>query len=171
MTVPFPEPSHEESDPKELLLRYLDYFRSAVAAKVDGLSPDELRRTRLPSGWTPLELVKHLVYMERRWLRWGFCGEAVDAPWGDQGADGRWRVEPDETVADLVAALHRGGEQTRAIVVPANLGDAAAVGGRFDGAEPPPTLAWILFHVLQEYARHAGHLDIARELADGSTGE
>ena len=50
---------------------------------------------------------------------------------------------------------------------PATLG---AAGGRF-GADDRPTLNWILFHVLQEYARHTGHLDVARELIDGVTGE
>jgi Protein of unknown function (DUF664) len=45
------------------------------------------------------------------------------------------------------------------------------VGGRFADGDRRPTLAWVLFHVLQEYARHAGHLDIARELLDGTTGE
>ena len=52
------------------------------------------------------------------------------------------------------------------------IAERGAVGGRFaDDGTPPPTLAWICFHVLQEYARHAGHLDVVRELADGATGE
>jgi uncharacterized damage-inducible protein DinB len=142
-----------------------------VARKVDGLSDAELRSTRLPSGWTPLELVKHLVYMERRWLQWGFAGVPVEEPWGDRGSDGRWAVAADESLADLLADLHAGGRRTRQIVEAASLPDLAATGGRFGGDEPPRTLAWILFHVLQEYARHAGHLDIVRELADGSVGE
>jgi hypothetical protein len=53
----------------------------------------------------------------------------------------------------------------------AELTDVAAVGGRFADGDRRPTLAWVLFHVLQEYARHAGHLDIVRELLDGATGE
>jgi hypothetical protein len=76
-------------------------------------------------------------------------------------------------VADLVAALHAGGVQTQGIVAESALSDVAAIGGRFgkDDPAPHPTLAWIMIHVLQEYARHAGHLDIARELVDGATGE
>src|SRR5918996_6267936 len=65
------KPSREMSDPKELLLGFLDYYRSAIGRKVEGLSDSELRTSRLPSGWTPLELLKHLVFMEQRWLRWG----------------------------------------------------------------------------------------------------
>jgi hypothetical protein len=173
MTSPaaLPEPDGQLGDAKQLLLGYLDYYRSVVARKVDGLSDAELRSTRLPSGWTPLELVKHLVYMERRWLQWGFAGVPVEEPWGDRGSDGRWAVAADESLADLLADLHAGGRRTRQIVEAASLPDLAATGGRFGGDEPPRTLAWILFHVLQEYARHAGHLDIVRELADGSVGE
>jgi Protein of unknown function (DUF664) len=173
MTGVVHEPNREISDPKELLLDYLDYYRSVIVRKIDGLEEHELRTSRLPSGWTPLELLKHLVYMEQRWFRWGFAGEQVPAPWGDREEHGRWRVDPNETVADLIAGLHAGGVRTRAIVAKSRLGDVAAIGGRFgeDDAEPRPTLVWILHHVLQEYARHAGHLDIVRELADGVTGE
>ncbi|MCL7021164.1 DinB family protein, partial [Vibrio vulnificus] len=47
----------------------------------------------------------------------------------------------------------------------------AAGGGRVAGEGEAPTRGWILCHVLQEYARHAGHLDVVRELADGTRGE
>ncbi|MPZ97560.1 MAG: DUF664 domain-containing protein, partial [Propionibacteriales bacterium] len=161
-----PEPGPDVADPKVLFLRYLDFYRSVVVRKLDGLSDAELRGTRLPSGWTPIELLTHLVHMEQRWLRWGFAAEQVERPWGDNGPDGRWQVGADEALVDLVARLHAGGEQTRAIVAAAELSDHAAVGGRFTDEADRPTLAWILFHVLQEYARHAGHLDIVRELAD-----
>ncbi|HLJ65870.1 MAG TPA: DinB family protein [Chloroflexota bacterium] len=168
---PFREPPPTLSDPRELLLGFLDCYREVIARKLSGLPEGELRRSRLPSGWTPLGLVKHLVYMERRWVQWGFRGEAVEDPWGDQRPVGTWHVEPDETAQELIAALQAEGTRTRAIVEPASLENRAASGGRFNPADEHPTLGWILFHVLQEYVRHAGHLDIARELADGSTGE
>jgi hypothetical protein len=168
------EPDRTLADPADLLLGYLDFYRAVIDRKLAGLSDDDLRSSRLPSGWTPLELVKHLVFMERRWLRWGFAAEPVDRPWGDNldaAADGRWYADPAETVADLLGAMHAGGRRTREIVAGARLADVAALGGRFDGSGPVPTLGWTLFHVLQEYARHAGHLDVARELVDGATGE
>ncbi|WP_042385174.1 DinB family protein [Streptacidiphilus melanogenes] len=172
MTSSLPEPDQQLSDPGELLLDYLDYYRSVVGAKLEGMSDAELRASRLPSGWSPIELLKHLVHMEQRWLRWGFRGEQVSAPWGDRGPADRWSVGPQETAADLLAALHAGGAYTRAVAAGTPLSAPAAVGGRFaDNGTAPPTLGWILFHVLQEYARHAGHLDIVRELADGTTGE
>jgi Protein of unknown function (DUF664) len=171
MSRSFPEPSSTIADPSRLFLEYLDYYRATIEAKLDGLSEAELRHSRLPSGWTPIELLKHLVYMEQRWLVWGYEAEPVDAPWGDRGPEDRWQVGDDESVEDLVAALHRGGARTRAIVEAADLASQGRRGGRFGSDREPPTLVWILFHVLQEYARHAGHLDIARELADGSVGE
>ncbi|MFJ1936750.1 DinB family protein [Kitasatospora sp. NPDC088160] len=172
MITPLPEPSTQLSDPGALLLDYLDYYRFAIGVKVEGLSDEDLRTSRLPSGWTMLELLKHLVHMEQRWLRWGFRAELVPAPWGDRGPEGRWHVTRQESAADLLAALRAGGEYTRAVASGTPLSAVAAAGGRFpDDGTGRPTLGWILFHVLQEYARHAGHLDIVRELTDGATDE
>jgi hypothetical protein len=169
-----PKPPHELADTKTLLLAYLDHYRSIIVDKLAGLPEAELRRSRLPSGWTPIELLKHLVFMERRWIQWDFAGEPIDDPWGDNRnglREERWYVDPEETVEELIAALDAGAERTRAIVDTSDLAAPSTVGGRFRADGPRPTLNWILFHVLQEYARHAGHLDIARELADGRTGE
>jgi uncharacterized damage-inducible protein DinB len=166
------EPRLDSSDVAAQFVAYLDYYRSAVARKLEDLSDEQLAASVLPSGWTPLELLTHLVHMERRWFRWGFLGEAVEDPWGDH-VDGDphapWHVAPGTTKDALVAALHEEGERTRAVLTGHPLDERAAVGGRF--ASEPPTLTWICFHVLQEYARHAGHLDVARELVDGGLGE
>jgi len=95
----------------------------------------------------------------------------VDRPWGDNGEDDRWRVGPEETADSLLNALRAGGRRTRAIVEAARLDDAARVGGRFDSDAEAPVLERILLHVLQEYARHCGHLDVVVELMAGSVGE
>jgi uncharacterized damage-inducible protein DinB len=166
------EPDLTLHDPVDLLAGYLDYYRDGVLRKFAGLPDADARRSFVPSGWTPLGLLKHLAYMERRWLRWGFAGERVADPWGDHHEDtGGWYVEPGETVEDVMAFFREQCSRSRAIAASADLADHAAVGGRFKSKEETPTLAWILFHVLQEYARHLGHLDIVRELADGVTGE
>jgi uncharacterized damage-inducible protein DinB len=166
------EPARTLHDPAELLAGYLDYYRDGVLRKLDGMSAGETSRSRLPSGWTPSGLLKHLAYMERRWLRWGFAAEQVDSPWGDQSEQrGSWHVGPDETVEDVKSFYLEQCARSREIAAGAQLSDRAAVGGRFESEEDTPTLAWILFHVLQEYARHLGHLDIVRELADGDVGE
>lgn len=169
MSVPFPEPTTPAGSRTEVFLRYLDYFRDRVAAKLRELPEGELRRSRLPSGWTPVELVKHLTCMERRWLEWGFEGRAVADPWADT-RDDRWYVAPEESLDDLLAALAERAERSRAIISRHDLDEAGQPSERWDG-EPPATLERVLFHVMQEYSRHLGHLDIACELAGGSPGE
>jgi hypothetical protein len=150
----------------------LDYLREAVVRKIDGMTEVDLRSSRLPSGWAPLELVQHLVYMERRWIQWGFAGEQVADPWGDDDpSKGRWQVPAGERTEDLIGRLRAIGERTRAIVEGAELNALARTGGRFPEGTTPPALSWILVHLVQEYARHAGQLDVVRELADGHVGE
>ena len=169
------EPRLDSADPAEQFAAYLDYYRAVVARKLDGMTDEQLRTSLLPSGWTPLEMLTHLVHMERRWFVWGFLGEQVEHPWGDNVDDAPeqpWRVPDGVGPDELVAALHAGGRRTQEVLASHDLAERGAVGGRFVAADgTPPTLAWICFHVLQEYARHAGHLDVVRELADGATGE
>jgi uncharacterized damage-inducible protein DinB len=169
MSLPFPEPTAAASSRAEVFLRYLDYFRSRLVSKLEALPGSELRRSRVPSGWTPVELIRHLGYVEMRWLEWGFEGRDVADPWADS-RDGRWCVPDGETLEGLVAALHAQAARTRAIVESHDLADIGQPGERWDGADPP-ALERILFHLVQEYARHVGHLDIASELAGGQTGE
>ncbi|AJC57100.1 DinB family protein [Streptomyces sp. 769] len=167
------EPDVTLTSPAELLAGYLDFYRDAVLRKLAGLTDEELRGSRLPSGWAPLELLKHLAHVELRWLQWGFAGQQVEQPWGDMEArGGRWRVEAGETVEEVTAFFRVQCERSRAIVAGARLEDRmATLGGRVPPEEERPTLIWVLFHLLQEYARHVGQLDVVRELADGVTGE
>lgn len=165
----FPSPTTPRDDRREVLLEYLDFYRAVVRDKVAGLEEEAQRTSRLPSGWTPLELVKHLVNVERRWLVWGFEGVAVDDPWAEE-RDHRWYAAPDESVDELLDAFDEGGRHTREVVRAHSLDDVGAPSDRWDGADPP-RLERVLLHLLQEYARHAGHLDIVREMADGTTGE
>lgn len=155
---------------------YLDWMRSEICRTVLALSPEEQRMPRVPSGWTPLELLSHCLHMEQRWFVWGFLGEQVAEPWGDWNTEepwlsddsdetaprARWVVGDDVTAAGLAERLELVGQRTRGVLRDSSLDARAASGGRF--ADDPPTLEWICFHVLAEYARHAGHLDIVVEL-------
>ena len=156
---------------------YLDWMRAEVVRGVLTLPVEEQRTPRVPSGWTPLELLSHCLHMEQRWFVWGFLGEQVAEPWGDWSTDepwlsdesdetapaARWTVPDGVTAEELADRLERVGERTRGVLREFAPDARAAVGGRF--ADDPPTLEWICFHVLAEYARHAGHLDIVVELA------
>lgn len=169
VSVPSPAPTDPVPSRALVFLGYLDYFRARVIEKIEGLPDGALRQSRLPSGWTPLELLKHLACVELRWLEWGFDGRPVDDPWGDS-RDGRWYVGAEATLDHLTAALRTQAERTRAVIEAHDLAETGRPGPRWDGADPP-TLERILFHLVQEYARHLGHLDIVAELADGQVGE
>ena len=82
MSIPFPEPTLPAASRTAVLLGYLDYFRSVLRGKLAGLDEAALRGSVLPSGWSPLELVKHLTFVEMRWLDWGFEGRAGRRPVG-----------------------------------------------------------------------------------------
>ncbi|MGL5849877.1 MAG: DUF664 domain-containing protein [Phycicoccus sp.] len=157
---------------------YLDWARADLARTVLALPTDQQHTTLVPSGWTPLELLSHCLHMEQRWFVWGFLGEPVEAPWGDwnvpepwasddsgaERAGARWAVAGGATAAELAGRLDEVGARTREVLARHPLDETAASGGRFSA--DPPTLEWICFHVLAEYARHLGHLDIVVELGD-----
>lgn len=145
---------------------YLDFYRRQLVDGVLDLSEEQRRETRLPSGWTPLELLSHVLHMERRWFLWRFLGEDLADPAGDwlDGRIGetRWAVAEGVRAEDLADRLLAVGERTSALLREHDLAERAAAPR---GVAEPVDLRWTCFHVLQEYARHAGHLDVVRELA------
>jgi uncharacterized damage-inducible protein DinB len=164
------EPDKRGAAGAERWAAYLDWVRADIAATVLALPEDVRRRSSLPSGWTPIELLSHVLHMERRWFRWGFLGEPVEEPWGDWTADepwdrddARWVVADAVTAEQLAERLAEVGRRTTEVLRAFPLDAAASPSGRF--AADPPTLEWICFHVLAEYARHAGQLDVAVEIA------
>jgi hypothetical protein len=169
VTTPRAEPPPWLIDPKAILLAQLAYYRATLLSKLDGLD-SQLTDSVVPSGWSPLELLKHLVYVERRWMEWGFEGLPVSDPWGDHDPDSDgWRLLPEDRLETLTVRLAGIAARTEAAAEAHPLTERARLGGRFRA--DPPTLGWILLHLLQEYARHLGHLDVARELIDRQTGE
>ncbi|QYJ04003.1 DinB family protein [Nocardioides panacisoli] len=171
------EPAKGRAAGAERWADYLDWLRESMVVGVLALTDEQRRTSRVPSGWTPLELLSHVLHMEQRWFVWGFLGEDVPDPWGDWNVDepwlgdnsdetrpaARWVVAPSVTAEDLAARLRSVGTRTRGVLRDHPLSATASPGGRF--GDEPPTLEWICFHVVAEYARHAGHLDIVVELA------
>jgi uncharacterized damage-inducible protein DinB len=163
-------PGVEVSDPRELLLGYLDWYRDALLRKIAGLSDTQLRTPLAPLGWSPLGLVKHLGWVERRWMRWGFAAEDI-LPYLPGGDEVEWTVTAEESTDSVMSAYFDEVERSRSLAAGADLTASSRIGGRFKTRDQAPSLSRILFHLLQEYARHLGHLDIARQLIDGVTGE
>lgn len=154
------------------LLEFLDAQRHAVLEVVDGLDERGMRRALLPSGWTPVGMVAHLCDAERYWFQWVLTGHMHAAPIWPEGPDAEAR-DAFDTHLPVAVVLDFYRAQTAIF----NELLAQTVPGAVPAGIPLPSHASIAtsvrrvaIHLLEETARHAGHLDAARELADGTTG-
>ncbi len=153
---------------KEMLATFLDWHRATLRCKLSGLSDAQLRQAHLPSGMSLLGLTKHIADVERSWFRECFAGEDLAGLWDSEDPNRYWRIEPEETTAEVLAFADSEAAQARAILAAADLDDLAKA------ASPEQaglTLRWIAFHMLEELARHNGHADFIREGIDGAVGE
>jgi hypothetical protein len=160
-------------DERAMLTSFLDYHRDTVLWKASGLTREQMAATLPPSSLTIAGLVKHLALVEDTWFTERFAGAGA-GQWSsiDWDADPDWEFrtalddEPEALLAMYAAACAR----SRAVTDGAASLDDHSVGvDRREGT--PFTLRWILLHMLEETARHNGHLDLLRELADGTAGE
>ncbi|MFH9350744.1 DinB family protein [Kitasatospora sp. NPDC017646] len=152
---------------KESLHAALDRHRDAVLWKVQGLDDERLRRPMTPSGTNLLGLVKHLGGAELGWFRETFGLETGPLPFdvdADDGSD--LRIEPHESTADVLAFYARARAAADEAI---NQLELDSQGTSWSGRTV--SLRWVLIHMTTETARHAGHMDILRELADGATGD
>jgi len=151
---------------KESLRVALDRHRDAILWKLEGLDDEQLRRSMVPSGTSLLGLVKHVAAVEYGWFCDTFGREAEPLPFDDDDPDADLRVEPDETTADLLAFYGRARAAADHAIDEVGLEET---GMAWFGE--PVTMRWVLIHMVEETARHAGHVDILRELIDGVTGD
>ncbi len=152
----------------ELLNGFLDWYRAIVENKVADLSLDDASRVMTPTGLSALGVVKHLGDVEQSWFRERFAGESIDTGASDEDPDVLFRIEPGETVASVVAFYRESTAHSRRIVAASSLDDLSQNASPFYGRV---SLRWIVVHLLEETARHAGHLDLMREQIDGRTGD
>jgi uncharacterized damage-inducible protein DinB len=156
----------DAADEYTTLDAFLEWHQQTVLHKISGLSEADLRRSIVPSGVTPLGMVKHLAYVHRYWFRNIFVDEpGLPLPWSKEDPDADWRIELTDTTEAMIALYQAEVDQARAICAAATLDAMARNPNR------PRNLRWIMVHMIEEIARHNGHLDIIRELTDGVTGE
>jgi hypothetical protein len=153
--IAFPRPNPDE---RELYLSWLGFLRGVVVRKLGGVSDEGGR-------WTPdgaliplLGIINHLTHVEWRWIDGAMRGEEVSR------SEDEFHPGTDLTVGEAVAAYRARGEATDAYV-------RAAPSLEVIGAGDDVDLRWVLLHLINETARHAGHADATRELFDGTTGE
>ena len=157
-------------DERTILTTVLDYARDTVHAKCTGLSDADARRAPLPSSplMTVSGLVSHLRWVESSWIEKTLLGGTIDAPWTEDDPDREFRIAVKLPLARLLAEYRATCARHRDLVASLDL-DTPSQGDLGWRAEPV-TLRWILFHLVEETARHNGHIDILRELADGVRG-
>jgi uncharacterized damage-inducible protein DinB len=153
------KPPKLEGDERSTLHALLRYQRSSLVKKVRGVGEEAARETPLPSGTSLLWLMKHMARAESLWVLHRFAGQDVPLD-ADQ-------VGPDDTVASAIAAYEATWPRVDAVVEAASNLDERC---QRTVDEASVNLRWVLMHLLEETARHAGHADILRELADGDTG-
>jgi hypothetical protein len=147
------------------LTGHLDFLRSTVVWKAAGLTDEQARRRVLaPSALSVASIVKHLTCVERFWFSIDFAGHDLPHPWTADDPHGCFRLDPGDTIAGLVAAYQAECERSRRAIDGFGLDDAALT----DGMDF--TLRFALAHMIEETARHCGHLDLLREHLDGLTG-
>lgn len=156
-----------QADERAALAAFMDGQRLTVLRKLDGLDEAQLRTPAAPSGWHMLGVVNHLALVERWWFRDVFAGEDCTYPWTDEDPDADFRADG-QTVADVLERYRDEVARATAIVAAADLDAHSARPGRRGGLF---SLRWIVLHMMEETARHLGHLDLAREALDGATGE
>ena len=151
---------------KESLKVALDRHRDAVLWKLEGLDDEQLRRPMVPSGTSLLGLVKHLAAVEYGWFCDTFGREAEPLPFDDDDPDADLRIEPGETTEDVLAFYGRARAAADQAIDELDIEDT---GTAWFGEAV--TMRWVLIHMVEETARHAGHVDILRELIDGMAGD
>ncbi|MEO3747175.1 DinB family protein [Plantactinospora sp. B5E13] len=152
---------------KQTLLMFLEAQRSSVLAIIDGLEVEALTKSVVPSGWTPLGLIEHLSHAERHWFQKIVTGSLDPMPWPDDDCAPLTTPRPPDVVLGFYQA-----QCARSNEIVAATPLDAAPRGRHPGdlGAEITDLRRVILHMIEETARHAGHLDIARELLDGKTG-
>jgi hypothetical protein len=163
---------HPKSPDDQALLAFLDAQREAVLSIVAGLDEEAWQRSVVPSGWTPAGLVEHLGGAEWHWFQGVVAGASPELP-GDvdpQPYDPTAAFVSDSPSAEIIAFYRDQCARSDAVLAETPL--SAPPRGRHGDPEmdEPPNVRWVVLHMIEETARHAGHLDIARELLDGQTG-
>ena len=151
-------------DERSQLLEYLEVQRRSLRAAVRGLTEEQARSTPTASTMSLAALLKHVTATERRWVV-ATIAQQPEGIWPVEDWDAEWRLQPEDTVPHLLAASAAVSAETAAVV--AGVPDLDATVPLDDA--PDCSVRWVLLHVLEELARHAGHADLIRESVDGAT--
>ena len=157
-------------DERTMLTTFLNYTRLTVHQKCVAISQDSAGNA--PLGTSPLitiaGLVSHLRWVEAFWFDVVFLGRPDQAPYSDDDPDGEMRIGPSRPIQELLQEYADQCARNDAVIAATDL-DAPSL--RKNKAGEPIPLKWIITHLIEETARHNGHIDLLREIADGVTGD
>ncbi|MBC3762001.1 DinB family protein [Quadrisphaera oryzae] len=159
------------ADEATTLVGFLDFLRDTVALKTDGLSAEQLAAVHPPSSMTLGGMLKHLAYVEDQWVGHVLLGSPPAPPWDeapwDDDPDWDWHSAATDDPAALRGLWRSAVQRSRTDLPLDDLGRLSALERRGERV----SVRYVLVHLVEEYARHAGHADLLREAVDGSTGE
>lgn len=157
-------------DERTMLTTFLDYTRATVHAKCADVAAAGARSAPLPTSplMTLSGIVNHLRWVENWWFEVVLQDLPNNAPWTEEDIDREWRIAVERPIGELLAEYEQQCRRNRELVARLDL-DTPAKNTVRDGLTV--TLGWIVLHMVEETARHNGHLDVLRELADGVLGD
>jgi hypothetical protein len=158
------------ADERTQLMGWFDLQRSIIAFKCEGLSEADAHRALLPTSplMTVAGIVSHLRWTEHCWFEVLFLdqGESENPQFAQGSPDLDWKTEG-ASLTQLLAQYAQQCARSNQTIAGHSLDD---LGAHQDPEYDSPTLRWMIIHMVEETARHAGHLDTIRELLDGRKG-
>ncbi|MCO1339892.1 hypothetical protein BJH93_13490 [Kocuria polaris] len=172
-STPLPPGPPYDAGEREMLLNFIEFYRAIMLRKAEGLTRDELARSIPPSTMTLAGMIKHLAYVEHAWFSYRLGGGEQADPWSsvdwDEDADWDWNSAAHDAWEDVATLYLREIDHSRAVME--RHFDLDAPLARPDRQGRQVSVRWMLVHMVEEYARHAGHADLLRESIDGSVGD
>jgi hypothetical protein len=157
------------TDERDALTAYLDQQRLVLRTAAFGLTDEQARRTPTVSPLSVGGLIKHAAFVERQWMCYV---RELPFPAGPDAYAAGFRMEPGETLAGLLDNYAAAARDTDAGVADLPLDHPVPVPHTapwFPRDVEAWSVRWVLLHLIQETARHAGHADLVRESIDGAT--
>jgi hypothetical protein len=155
----------QPGDERTALVERLDQYRGIAAAALADLPWEQASVALLPvTDLTIAGIVKHLAWAEDRWFQGRLLGSTMPSPWTAPGADdpdAAMRLAPGDSVEGIVELYAAACERSRVATAGCSSLDQVAAVPSFERG--PVNLRWILVHMIDETARHAGHLDLLRD--------
>ncbi|MYR57744.1 DUF664 domain-containing protein [Streptomyces sp. SID625] len=160
------------ADERAMVEAWLDFHRATPALKCSGLKDDQSRLAAAsPSSMTLLGLVQHTAEVERNWFQRVFAGQKVPPVFGENNVDG-FALQPERGLDEVTAVWRAEVARGRELIAEASLDASGHLSEQEAGhvGDQGVSLRWIMVHMIEEYARHNGHVDLIREQIDGTTG-